>query len=74
MTNGAMATFSSPVICSFGLSGSLSLTSSTPANEDSGTSAATTNSANRFIGHLLAASAAVAPAAGARPSVWLAVA
>src|SRR5436190_1757288 len=37
MMNGAMAIFSSPVICSFGLTGSFIFTSTTPAIAASGT-------------------------------------
>src|SRR4051812_14302755 len=56
MTNGAIATFSSPVICSFGLSGSLSFTSRTPAVATIGNDAQRIANAIRFIGHLPAAS------------------
>jgi hypothetical protein len=48
MMNGAIATFSSPVICSFGFTGSLSLTSITPADAESGSRSAKTM-AKRFI-------------------------
>src|SRR5437763_341394 len=52
MTNGAMAIFSSPVICSFGFSGSFSLTSVTPPRAASGRSAARTAAEMRFTEHL----------------------
>src|SRR5437763_1149714 len=52
MTNGAIAIFSSPVIWSFGFSGSFSLTSVTPAAAASGRSAARTAAEKRFTEHL----------------------
>src|ERR1700686_3101351 len=58
MTKGAMAIFSSPVIESFGLSGSFSLTSVTPASDVSGRSKAKTTMEMRFIRHLPAELAA----------------
>ena len=47
--NGAMAIFSSPTICSFGLTGSLSFTSRTPAVAVSGMQSAAMTARGRFM-------------------------
>src|ERR1700686_3416637 len=79
MTKGAMAILSSPGIESFGLRGSFSLTSVTPASDVSRRSKAKTTMEMRFMRHLPAELAAAwaavtaAWAAGGRSASHLAV-